>query len=233
MDAIIDFARGPLFVGAFSFMVLGYIRHVVLTLVEVNRALKHAGDKTLPSKLIWRATLKWLNPLGDLKNRLAMRLFSMLFHIAILIVPIFLAGHIVLWTRGVGLYWPAIPNEVADLFTIVAMVTAVILVIQRTLSRATRALSRFQDYALPLIVALPFASGFLLMHSFLNPFAYQSTLLVHIMSANLVFVLMPTTKLSHAVLLPSVQLVSEVGWHWPKDSGSRVGIDLNKEGEPV
>ena len=233
MEAMIDFARGPLFVGAFSFMVLGYIRHVALTLMEVKRALNRAGDKTLPGKLIWRATLKWLNPLGDLKNRLMMRIFSVLFHISILIVPLFLAGHIVLWTRGTGLHWPAIPNEAADLLTIVAMVTAVILVVQRTLSRATRALSRFQDYALPLIVALPFASGFLLMHPFVNPFSFESTLLVHIMSANLVFVLMPTTKLSHAVLLPSVQLVSEVGWHWPKESGSRVGIDLNKEGEPV
>ena len=77
---------------------------------------------------------------------------------------------------------------------------------------------------MPLMVALPFASGYLLMHPFLNPFAFESTFLVHVMSANLVLVLMPTTKLSHAVLLPSVQLVSEVGWHWPKESGSRVGI---------
>ena len=53
------------------------------------------------------------------------------------------------------------------------------------------------------------------------------------MSANLLLVLMPLTKLSHAVLLPSVQLVSEVGWHWPADSGSRVARVLHKEEEPV
>ncbi len=233
MDAFIEFARGPLFVGAFSFMVLGYIRHFLLTIVEVKRALSRAGDKNLPGKLIWRATLKWLNPLGDLKNRALMRLFSMLFHIAILVVPIFLAGHIALIARGIGLSWPAISNELADALTIIAVIAAVILVVQRTMSRATRALSRFQDYALPLVIAVPFASGFFLMHPFLSPFAYESTLLVHVMSANFVFFLMPITKLSHAVLLPSVQLVSEVGWHWPKDSGSRVGIDLKKEGEPV
>jgi hypothetical protein len=53
------------------------------------------------------------------------------------------------------------------------------------------------------------------------------------MSANLVFVLMPITKLSHAALMPSVQFVSELGWKWPADSGSRVAVALRKEEEPV
>ena len=233
MATVIEFARGPLFISAFTFMVLGLLRHIFLTYLEIKRAMARAGDKTLPTKLILRATMKWLNPLGGMKNRLVFKTTSMLFHIAILIVPLFLAGHIALWTRGIGLTWPAIPNEFADLLTIVAMVTGVTLVLQRALSRATRMLSRFQDYAIPILVALPFASGFLLMHPFINPFAYEPTLLTHVMSANLVLILMPITKLSHAALLPSVQLVSEVGWHWPMDTGSRVAVDLNKEGEPV
>ena len=49
------------------------------------------------------------------------------------------------------------------------------------------------------------------------------------MSANLIFLLMPLTKLTHAALLPGTQIVSEAGWHWPKDSGSRVGATLGNE----
>ena len=71
------------------------------------------------------------------------------------------------------------------------------------------------------------------MHQSLNPFSYQATLLVHVLSANLIFVLMPITKLSHAVLLPSVQLVAEMGWHWPADAGTKVAVALHKEEEPV
>jgi nitrate reductase gamma subunit len=149
------------------------------------------------------------------------------------VVPMFLAGHIALLTGALGLWWPAIPNGLADVLTVVAVVTAVALVVQRAAASATRSLSRFQDYALPLVIAVPFASGFLVMHPAVNPFAYEATLLVHIFSANLVLILIPITKLSHVVLIPTVQLVSEVAWHWPADAGSKLAVTLGKENEPV
>ena len=114
-----------------------------------------------------------------------------------------------------------------------ARVTAVALVIERAAARATRSLSRFQDYALPLVIAVPFASGFLVMHAAMNPFSHEAMLFVHVMSANLVLVLIPITKLSHMAFFPSVQMVSEMAWHWPSDSGSRVGIALGKENEAI
>ena len=152
-----------------------------------------------------------------------------MFHIAILIVPVFLAGHIALWFRSTGLSWPAIPNTLADVLTIVAVTAAVALVVQRLAAKPTRALSRFQDYALPLVIALPFVSGFMVMHPAYNPYSYSAVLFVHVMSANLVMVLIPLTKLTHAVLLPGVQLVAELGWHWPADAGSRLAVTLGKE----
>jgi nitrate reductase gamma subunit len=214
-------------------MVLGYLRHLILTLMEIRRHLGRAGDKSLPVGAIVKATLKWLVPIEKLKNQFFFSVTSIVFHIAILIVPLFLIGHIALWTRGLGIGWPGISNEVADILTIVAIVAAVALVLERAGSRATRSLSRFQDYAIPIVVAVPFATGFFVMHPLYSPFSFDVALFLHVMSANVLFVLMPITKLSHAVLLPTVQLVSEVAWHWPADSGTRVGIALNKEGEPV
>ena len=75
---------------------------------------------------------------------------------------------------------------------------------------ARRGLSHFQDYALLVPLAVPFVSGYLAMHPWLNPFGYTGTMLVHVLSADLIFVLMPLTKLSHAVLMPGTQLFSEV-----------------------
>jgi len=238
METWLDFARGPAFLFAFSFMILGLIRHLGLTIWEIARAMRRAGDKTWPYRQVCIATLKWLLPVAKLKNELLFSLTSMLFHVAILIVPVFLGGHIVLWARGIGVSWStiswmAIPNPLADVLTVVAIVTAVALVIQRVAARATRTLSRFQDYALPLVIAVPFVSGFFVMHPTINPFSYQATLFVHVMSANVVFVLIPITKLSHVVLLPSVQIVSEVAWHWPPDAGSRLAATLGKENEPI
>ena len=233
MEAWIQWARGPLFVFAFIFMVVGLVRHVVVTAWEMRRTMQRAGDKALPYRTAIVATVKWLFPLGKLRQKFWFSLTSILFHIAILLVPIFLAGHIALWARGVGVSWPAIPNSLADVLTIVAVVTAIALVLQRLGARATRSLSRPQDYLLPLLIAVPFATGFLMMHPLDNPFSYSATFLVHILSANLVMILMPITKLSHAVLLPSVQVVSEMGWRWPAEAGSRVAVALGKQGEPV
>jgi nitrate reductase gamma subunit len=106
---------------------------------------------------------------------------------------------------------------------------AVALVVQRLAAKPTRALSRFQDYALPLIIALPFASGFMVMHPVYNPYSYAAMLFVHVMSANLAIMLIPVTKLSHVVLMPGVQLVAELGWHWPADAGSKLAVTLGKE----
>ncbi len=233
METLLEWARGPCFVFAFTFMLLGLVRHLGLTGWEMIRDMRRAGDKSLPYSQVFFATLKWMFPIHKMKNRFFFSLTSVLFHIAILIVPVFLGGHIALWARGLGLSWPAIPNSVADVLTILAIVTAVALVIQRAAARATRALSRFQDYILPPIIAVPFVSGFFLMHPSTNPFSFEAMLFLHVMSANLVFVLIPITKLSHIALIPSVQLVSEVGWRWPPDSGSKVGIALGKECEPV
>jgi nitrate reductase gamma subunit len=233
MESMLEWARGPAFVCCFGFMVLGYIRHLVLTVLEIRRHLARAGDKNLPVSAIVTATVKWLIPVEKIKDQFFFSVTSILFHVAILVVPLFLMGHIALWTRGLGIGWPGISNEVADALTIIAVITAVALVLQRAASRATRSLSRFQDFAIPILVAIPFATGFFVMHPWLSPFSFDAALLLHVLSANLLFVLMPITKLSHAVLLPTVQLVSEVAWHWPQDSGSQVAIALNKEEEPV
>jgi nitrate reductase gamma subunit len=233
MDAWVQFARGPAFVFAFTFMVVGLARHVAITLWEMRRTMRRAGDPALPYWPAIAATLKWLFPLGNMRHQFLFALTSVIFHVAILLVPIFLAGHIALWARGAGVSWPALPEPVADVLTIIAVITAVALVVQRCTARATRALSRFQDYALPLLIAVPFATGFLLVHPVHSPFSFSAMLFVHVMSGNLIMVLMPITKLTHAVLMPGVQLVSEMGWRWPADAGRRVGVTLGKEQEPV
>lgn len=233
METWLQWARGPVFLLAFSFMALGLIRHVVLTAWEMARAVRRAGDKNIPYGQLIVATLKWLLPVGKLRSRLLFGLTTLAFHITILLVPIFLAGHIALWARGLGVSWPALPNQAADVLTLLAIFTAVALVLQRALARDTRALSRFQDFALPLLVALPFASGFLVMHPSISPVSHEAAMLVHVMSANLLLVLIPVTKLSHIALMPSVQLVTEIAWHWPPDAGSKLGVTLGKEEEPV
>jgi nitrate reductase gamma subunit len=233
LDAWLEWARGPFFWAALTFMGLGLLRLLVITIWQIVRAMRRAGDKSLPSRQLTVATLKWLVPIDRVRNRFLFSLTTIAFHVSIILVPLLLAGHIALIKRGTGLSWPGLPNLAADVLTILAVAAALALIVQRATAKTSRSLSRFQDYAIPLVIAVPFVSGFLVMHPALNPFGYTATLLVHVMSANVVLILVPITKISHCVLLPLTQIVSEVAWHFPPDAGSKVGAALGKEGEPV
>ena len=58
-------------------------------------------------------------------------------------------------------------------------------------------------------------------------------LLIHMLAGNLALILTPLTKIVHCVLYPLTQLLSEIGWHFPAESGRHVAIALAKENEPV
>lgn len=233
MEFWLGLLRGPVFWAGLAFLVLGLGRHVAITVWGIVRTYHRAGDRKIPVGQVLLATLKWLIPINRLGNRLLYSLSTLVFHISIILVPIFLAGHIELWRNGVGLSWPALPNALATTLTVVAILAAVAIVIQRVVSKASRALSRFQDFVMPLVIAVPFASGLLAMHPEWHPFSHDLVMLVHVASGDLLFFLIPLTKLSHMVLLPSTQLVSELAWHFAPDAGSRVGAALGKANEPV
>ena len=82
-------------------------------------------------------------------------------------------------------------------------------------------------------MGLPFVSGFLAMHPGMNPFPFQATLLVHILSANLAMVMVPFTKLVHIVLFWSNRTTSELGWRFVPGGGHQVRATLGKEGQGV
>jgi nitrate reductase gamma subunit len=233
MENWLEWARGPAFIFSFSFMILGLARHVGLTIWEIYRVWRRAGDKNLPLRQILRSTLQWLFPFGKIAQEPLFSATSILFHIAILVVPLFLAGHIVLWHRSVGLAWPSIHNAIADGLTIAAILAAIALVVERLSAKPTRALSRFGDYALPILIAIPFASGFMVRHPACSPLSHSAILFIHVMSANLIMLIIPLTKLTHAALLPGTQLISELGWHWPPDAGSQLAIELGKKEAPL
>jgi nitrate reductase gamma subunit len=233
VETALQWARGPFFWTAFTFMILGVLRLVIITVLDIRRVMRHAGDKSLPVGQLVRTTLSWLFPVTRFRHRMIYSLSTIIFHVAIIVVPIFLLSHVLLWKRSIGLSWPALSNAAADVLTIIAVVTPLAIVVQRTIFADARRLSRFQDYAIPLVIAVPFASGFLAMHPAMNPFSYEATMLVHVMSANIVFILVPLSKISHCVLLPFTQFVSETAWHFPGDCGTRVAVALGKEKEPV
>jgi len=229
----LEWARGPAFVFSFTLMILGLARNFLLTIWGVISTLLKAGDKKVPWKNIFATSIEWIIPIKKLKERIWYSLASILFHVGLILVPIFLIEHVALWRRGLGISWPTLGQSLADGLTLLTIAMIIALLIGRLSNRTARALTRGQDIVLLILISLPFISGFLASHPLINPFGYHATMLVHVLSANLIMCLVPFTKLCHSVIIPLTQIVAEVGWHFPPKAGKHVRASLGKEIDSV
>jgi nitrate reductase gamma subunit len=223
MTAWIEFGRGPLFRLCFALMVLGLLRILVLTALGIIEAYGRNPDKIIPWKEIRNKTLAWLFPIGRLwRQRPLYSLFSFVFHAGMIVTPLFLASHILLWRGSVGFGWPAIPQGLANWGTLLVIATGLGLFLGRTLDSRAREVSRLQDYVWPLLIAAPFVTGYIASNGVIGPRTYQQMMLVHIYSADLIMLMIPFTKIAHCVLMPLSQLVTSVAWKFPAGAGDRV-----------
>jgi nitrate reductase gamma subunit len=219
----IDFGRGPLFRLCFALMVLGLLRILVLTLLGIIEAYRRSPDRIVAWKEIRNKTLAWLFPVGRLcRQRPLYSLFSFAFHVGMIVTPLFLASHLLLWRNSVGFGWPAIPQELANWLTLLVICTGMGLFLGRVLDSAARKLSRPQDLLWPLLIAVPFVTGYVASNAVIGPRTYQEMMLVHVYAGDLIMLMIPFTKIAHCVLMPLSQLVTSIAWKFPAGAGDRV-----------
>lgn len=234
MDALLSFARGPLFRFSFAVLVLGLARILILDLWAAGEAYRKAGDKTIPWKLILSRGLEWFFPVRRIfRNRPIYSVFSILFHIGLLLVPIFLHSHVKLWEKAVGISWLTLSYKTAMWLTVSTVVFAVALIIGRVLNKSSSFLSRKQDYLWPMILLIPFVTGFVCAHMNVSPELYRISMLLHVLSGDLIFILIPFTKIAHCVLMPISQMICTLAWKFPPDTDDAVCTTLKKKGAPV
>ncbi len=177
--------------------------------------------------------MAWLVPVNRFwHERPAYSVVSILFHAGLLIVPPFLAAHTLLWRRAAGFAWPAIPQLLADYLTGLAILAGLGLFFSRMFDRGSRQLSRVQDYAWPLLLIVPFLTGFTCSNLAIASKTYEAMMLIHVYSANVIMLLIPFTKIAHCVLAPLSQLVTAVAWKFPVGAGDRVAATLGYAERP-
>ncbi len=234
MEGWIEFGRGPLFRLAFAVMALGLLRIFVLTAVGVVEAYRRNTDKIVNWREVMRQTLAWLFPLGRLwRRRPLYGSVSLLFHTGLLLVPIFLAAHVLLWKRGTGLTWRTLPQNAANILTLLVIASALGLFLGRVFDRGARKLSRRQDYLWPLLLAIPFATGYTCSNLAISPRTYAAMILLHVYSACVIMLLIPFTKIAHCVLAPLSQVVTAIAWKFPAGAGDRVAATLGYADRPT
>lgn len=120
-----------------------------------------------------------------------------LFHLGVIIVPLFFVGHMVMLKEGLDFSLPSMPLWLSDTLTVGGILGGIMLVLRRVGLPEVRFITDWSDWLVLLLPLFVLISGFFAR---LNVPGYDSWLLWHIFSAEVLLILAPFTKLSHMVL---------------------------------
>jgi nitrate reductase gamma subunit len=198
-----SFVEGPLLWIAFLTFIIGTILRIAF-FISRSRRMDTPMYRFFSWKYVLATWARWLLPVNkDMgKNPVFMPLVY-IFHICLIVVPVFLAGHIALWDESRFEWsWSALPDAWADWMTLILLAASIFFLLRRLISADIRLISTFSDYLLIIVTALPFMTGYFLTHGTLESIGVKgdTMYLIHVLSGELMLILIPLTRLSHSVL---------------------------------
>jgi nitrate reductase gamma subunit len=198
MDGLYNFLIGPALWVTLLIFAMGLISRVFFLY-----GLSRERDRVFYNHMSWswalRSMVHWLIPWGSasMRNQPIFSFAFFLFHILLFGIPIFLSAHNILLYEWVGWSLWTLPDAVADILTLVMMVTIGFLFLRRLIRPEVRILTTAWDYTLLALTFLPFLTGFLAYHQ-LGP--YPLMLILHIVFSQVLLVIIPFSKLGHVIL---------------------------------
>jgi nitrate reductase gamma subunit len=202
---VYDVVRGPLVWISFIIFILGTIfqvyRLLSLTRVETPVKLKTGPGSFIPKpaeeiKTDWALKAK----LSILGVNPFMVIVTTLFHVLLVIVPIFVLGHNILLDNAFGISLFSLPEEMADFLTQIVILCALIFLYRRLFSDRVKAITDWKDYLFLLLAAGPFITGYMAFHQTL-PDHYRVVVTLHMLFGELMLMAIPFTKFIHMFYL--------------------------------
>jgi nitrate reductase gamma subunit len=200
MHDLYSFVSGPMVWIAFIVFIGGSFYRVAQLLLLANRK-----EKFIYSYMSWkyglRSILRWITPFGtvNMKRHPFTTIVTFAFHICLVVTPIFLLSHNVLWDMAWDISWWSLPDGIADIMTLVVIAGCIFFLVRRLKLPEVRFLTSASDFVILLIVAMPFITGFVAYHQWFN---YPLFMLLHIVSGEIMLMAIPFTRLSHMLFSP-------------------------------
>jgi nitrate reductase gamma subunit len=191
-----EFARGPLVWIAFGVLIGGSFLKLVLMYLGAKR--EKSVLPTMSFKYGLRSLIRWIMPLSSRNQRLhpVVTLVSYLFHFCLLLTPLFIMGHAVLWEESWGISWWSMPAWLADIMTLVVVAGGLFFILRRISAPEVRNVTTWKDYFMLLVVIAPFVTGYIVHQQWLP---YKPMLIAHMITGALWLIAIPFTWLSHAL----------------------------------
>ncbi len=200
MHDIYQFVSGPLAWLAFTVFIVGSLYRLLHMAVLVHRK-----EKFIYSFMSWKYSLRsifhWIIPFAsvNMQKHPVMTLITFTFHICLLLAPVFLLSHAVLWDESWNIQLWSLPDLVSDIMTLAVIGCCVFFWLRRIKLPEVQYLTSTSDYVILGMVAAPFVTGFVAYHQWID---YPFFMVLHILSGEILLMAIPFTRLSHMLFSP-------------------------------
>jgi nitrate reductase gamma subunit len=191
---VYELVRGPFAWIALITFALGSLYRVIFLLLTGKKESTPNYSQGIKDAA-W-SVLHGLLPFGTaaMRKQPPFTIVTFLFHLCVVILPIFLLAHIVLWYESWKILWWSLPDMLADAMALWVMLACLYFIGRRLIVPEVKKVSRPGDVGLLIIILVTFLSGFLAHHQW-GP--YRPILILHIISSEVLLVTLPFSKLGH------------------------------------
>ena len=200
MHDLYNFVTGPLAWAAFIVFIAGSLYRLINMFYLVNKKEKFIYTY-MSFKYSFRSIFHWIIPFATVnwKRHPVLTIVTFAFHICLIITPIFLLSHAILWDESWNISLWSLSDGVADIMTLIVVGSCIFFLVRRLVLQEVQYVTSASDYVILAIVAAPFVTGFIAYHQWVN---YQFFMILHIISGEIMLVAIPFTRLSHMLFSP-------------------------------
>lgn len=199
-SALFDFIRGPLVWISFIVFFLGLVfqtwrflsytkknPHVIYNPRPRKKITGESFDKFIRKT---KLSVAGVNPV--------MIIVTTVFHLCLVITPIFLLAHNILIEQAIGFSLFSFSEQTTNVMTIVLIVCGLYFLYRRLFVAKVRAITDWQDYVILLIATAPFITGYIAYKQLFFDY-YRLIVTLHILAGEIMLMAIPFTKFVHMV----------------------------------
>jgi nitrate reductase gamma subunit len=200
MREIYNFVSGPLAWLAFILFFGGCLYRLVRLFMLVKEK-----EPFIFTYMSWKYSLRsifhWIIPFGTVNWRRhpVLTVVTFVFHIGLVIAPIFLLAHVILLDEALNISWWALPDAWADVLAVAVIIGCVFFLVRRLTQPEVKFVTSGSDFVILAIVAAPFITGFIAYHQWID---YPVMMVLHVVAGEVMLVSIPFTRLSHMLFSP-------------------------------
>ncbi len=194
-----QFVSGPLVWIAFAVFVGGMVYQFVtmLRLAQKDKVIY----PYMSLKYSLRSLFHWIIPFAsrNMRARYEVTIVTFIFHICLVLLPIFLLAHVAMFAFAWGAKWCVMSAGAANYMTLAVILACVFFLLRRVMLPEVQFVTCVSDYVLLAIAFAPFVTGFAANRQW---FDYETTIIIHMICGSLMLIVIPFTRLSHMLFFP-------------------------------